>query len=98
MAPENIRFVIKLKLHEMINETTDCRGSCDEDPVIRMSFNDLQYTIMAVVTLYSNWGLFKVYVNRGNCTWFIMNGKPGSFAAGYNQERQKSMLIVQPPR
>lgn len=29
VAPENTRFVIKLKLHEMINETADCQSQCD---------------------------------------------------------------------
>lgn len=54
VAPENISFAIKLNLHKIINETSDCRKNCDEHPVIRTDINELQYTMMTVVISYSN--------------------------------------------
>lgn len=41
MAPENTRFVIKLKLHEMVNETADCQSKSDERSLITAYFNEL---------------------------------------------------------
>lgn len=37
VAPENTRFVIKLKLHE----TADCQSKCDERSLITTYFNEL---------------------------------------------------------
>lgn len=54
VAAENISFAIKLNLHKIINETSDCQGNCDEHPVTRRDVNELQYTMMTVVTSYSN--------------------------------------------
>lgn len=41
VAPENTRFVIKLKLHETINETADRLSKCDERSLITAYSNEL---------------------------------------------------------
>lgn len=51
---KNIRFLMELKLCVMMNEPTCWRGYCDEQTIIIMYHNELQYALMTVIKQNSN--------------------------------------------